>query len=318
MLELMLGSPGKSVPNLLKLVELPYTGTPPVGWSGYSNAMIFDPYRFRAVLHGPDDGLLYPFELADSSFTPPDTANKSNRLREGTQFAETSPMGGAVLKWGVSGSYYKTDMLYVNSSLKYYPASTWTGNAMYFNQCTIDATTYFFGGLYGSSVMSLNNMAVYKFDLNGTGINSDASVTLAPLTYKCFIGHDDASIFIFGGAKSAASGNTVTQEVWRYLLAQKVWQKVSNCPFPIGGGMNTPYYDGKFWFLGATTINNHTSNKELWSYKVHDASWKLEATYPELSTYRTGQLFIYNDTLYYFFPQVGSSTSTKIFTIRLG
>lgn len=318
MLELMLGSPGKSVPAVLKLVDLPYTGTPPVGWSGSDNAIVFDPYLSRLALHGPNDGLLYPFELADSSFTPPDTANKSNKLYAGTRFAETASNSGAAFKWGANAGRYQNDMLYVNSSLKFYTASTWAGNTAYHNQCTIGNNAYFFGGTYDTSVMGLRNMAVYVWNLLGTTITAHGTMTMAPLTYDCFIGHDDASIFIFGGATSTSSSNTRTQEVWRYLLAQKAWQKVSNCPFPIGGGMNTPYYDGKFWFLGATTISNHTSNKELWSYKVHDASWKLEATYPELSTYRTGQLFIYNDTLYYLFPRVSNLPSTKIFTIRLG
>lgn len=318
MLELMLGSPGKSAPDVLKLVDLPYTGTPPVGWSGYSNAMIFDPYLSRVALHGPNDGLLYPFSLAGGSFSTPDSANKSNNLRMGTRFAETASNNGAALKWGINGSYYQNDMLYVNSSLKFYTASTWAGNTAYHNQCTVGNNAYFFGGGYGTSVVGLNNMAVYVWNLFSTGVTAHGTTTMAPLTYNCFVGHDDISIFIFGGVTSASSGNAVTQEVWRYLLAQKTWQKVSNCPFAISGGMNTPYYDGKFWFLGATTLNSTTLNGQLWSYKVYDASWKLEATYPELNTYRTGQLFIYNDTLYYFFPQVGSSPSTKIFTIRLG
>lgn len=318
MLEMVLGKSGKSLPDLLKLIDLPYTGTPPVGWNGYSHAMIFDPYLFRVVLHGPNDGLLYPFSLAGSSFSVPNSANKSNPMRMGTRFAETASNNGAAFKWGINGSSYLNDMYYVDSSLKFYSTSTWSGNTAYHNQCTVGNNAYFFGGVYGTSVQNLNNMAVYVWNLLSTGVTAHGSLAMAPLTYNSYIGHDDVSIFIFGGATSTSSGNAITQEVWRYLLAQRVWQKVSNCPFAITGGMNTPYYDGKFWFLGATITNSTALNGQLWSYKVYDASWKLEATYPELNAYRTGQLFIYKDTLYYFFPQLGGAPSDKIFTIRLG
>lgn len=318
MLEMMLGSAGESKPDLLKLVDLSYSGTPPVGWNGYSNAMVYDPYRSRIALHGPSDGLLYPFDLASNTFATADPANRSNSLRMGTRFAETSPMGGAAFKWGINGSSYQSDMKYVNSDLKFYTASTWANNTSYHNQCTIGTNAYFFGGAYGTTVMGLNNMAVYMWNLNGTTLAAHGSVTLAPLTHNAYIGHDDVSIFIFGGTTSNSSGSSLTKEVWRYLLAQKIWQKVSDCPFSgLTGGMNTPFYDGKFWFLGATTTNSSVLNGQLWSYKVYDATWKLEATYPELNNYRTGQLFIYNDTLYYFFPQIGSAATTTIFTIRL-
>ncbi|QXO10647.1 hypothetical protein pEaSNUABM48_00177 [Erwinia phage pEa_SNUABM_48] len=311
----MLGGEDAGDPPLT-LTELIYSGTPPTGWAGYSNAMIFDASKDRFMLHGPNDGKLYPFDLKTNSFSAPGTP-ASPTLRMGTRFSEVASNGGAALKWGIAGSNYTNDCYYVNSALNFYSTSSWTGNCSYLQQCLVGNVAYFFGGIYGQTVMNKNDMSVYQWNLLSTGITAHGTTTMAPLTYNAYCGHDDVSIFIFGGAKSVSGSNTASTDVWRYLLAQKVWQKTANVPFNLVGGQNAPYYDGKFWFLGATTANDTLLSQQLWSYEVYNATWKLEATYPELAGYRTGQQFVYDDKLYYVMPQNGGQVSTRIFTINL-
>lgn len=319
MLELMLNSSGVVT---MELKPRTYTGVAPSGFVPFSHPTILDPVRKRLLLLGYSDAKLYSLDLDTLTFSVPTTSSPVGGMRYGTRFTQASLAGGAALKYGISNTTgsFAPNMYYVNSSLGFYTASTWTSNTQYHNQVVVGDDVYFFGGSYGYTTFASNTMAVYKWYLNSTALAAHGTVAsgMPPLTYNGVLGTDGTDIYMFGGITSTSSGNASTSDVYKYTLASKSWSKIGTTPFIMSTGLNTPYYAGKFWFLGATTTNGALWCKQLWSYTVTSGTWKLEATYPELENYRTGLLFLYGKTLYYFFPQLGGASSDKIFTIRLG
>lgn len=315
MLEFMLSGGNPKSSAYLQLTTLQYTGTPP-GWTGYTNNLIFQPNKKRFVLSGVDT-YKYPFDLEANAFTARSSFPRT--LSYGSRFSEADSLDGYLVRWGQSNGNYVASALYYNGNdvgINVPVSSTSTG---YFHQCTVGDTFYLFGGTYGKSVEGTNDMRVFICSGSNTSIRTDGTVTtdMPVLTYNAYCGHTKDAIYMFGGVNSTSSGNSVTSDVWCYVLSTKRWSKVSTTPIPISGGGNTPFYDGKFWFLGATASNTEASLQQLWSYRVSDGLWSLEADYAELAGCRNGSLFVYNDKLYYILPMVSGRLGTNIFTINL-
>lgn len=317
MLELLMAGGPAAVKY--KLTEVIPSGTPPSGWTAYSNTSILDRTKNQFSAIGSTTGDLITYDLLTNKWNDPVSA-ASSPLRNGTSFAECGSGNlGAYVKWGIQSSSYNTRALYYSGG-KFYAAATWTTNCAYPLQCTVGNIAYIFGGQYAYSVDGNNTMAVRTYAMAGNQVALHGTTNPAayPLRYNAAVGTDGKDIFVFGGVTSAQSGNTATKDILKYTVATKTWTLLANTmPITVGGGGNSPYYQGKFYFLGNATANGSAQNKSLWAYTVATGTWEQLVTFEELDGYRNGLLFIYNDLLYYVCPQLNSTIASRIWTVSL-
>lgn len=319
MFELVIG--GTSIPPVspeyLQLKKLEYTGSAPTTWAGYENNIAFRPNK-NEILLGGGDGYQYPFNLTNQSFGS--RTSFPRKISYGSRFSEADSLDGYFVRWGLSSGSAVASAVYYNQNNSGSSVSVGSNGTSYFSQCTVGDNFYMFGGNYGRTVEATNDMKVfYSSGANKTIVShGTVSQNMCPLLYNCHVGHTDKEIFVFGGVYSASSGNTISRDVWKYDLSTKAWSKVqTTTPVTIGTGTNAPFYAGKFWFLGATTVNGAVANKTLYSFQPASGAWKEEAVYDELETYRSGQLFVYKDKLYYVMPLKSQTYSQDIFTVNL-
>lgn len=316
MLETMLMFDGKPQPAVGELKLLTVSGTRPTGWEPYTSASIIDRTNNRIVTISSSNGNITNFDLLTNTWGSPINGG-AMVLTYGTRGVEAYN-GTAYVKWGASnGSYVAKAMALTDNAFT--AANGWSNTMYYLNQILVGNTWYLFGGRYGYSVDGANTMAVRTFSGVNIGTHGTTNPTEFQLRFNATLGTDGTDIYVFGGNTSASTGAALTNEILKYTIATKTWSKLPTVTgFSVGGGAMAPYYKGKFYFVGNSTTQGSVDNGWIWTYTVATGLFEKWIYFPELTIYRQGLVFIYNDLLYYFCPYKNNAGGVPdIYTISL-